>query len=462
MNFILRFILILSLVFSQLTPYSVFFLNLKSKLSTNNTVVATEFTPNIVSVNSVSKGKGIEANDDATIVKDFITVDLEGYATLDVPQSHFKISSSSSSIYKILTYRDNKSKINMSYVKNITANTDIPGYIAKEVADVSTTTNDKKVEVHGDNIEWMVITANNEEDGCKVYVYYTLSENKDTAFWMKVKVAPESEDDTFKEALNKMLDTYGMYYINGTMFDTPTTGYYSDNKISSETNGDTTGYEANSDENTVYKDRGGFVKDADISNNWKDLEIIIDGSKFKLPCNINDFYDKGFKINSELANLDTELHPGLGAELTLINDIGTVVTVYSINESEADRKAIKDCSIVKIKVDKTKFLTLNANGEVTQENNQEASQNTQNSEQPTEQPTESAIVLDHGLILPGGVTWDVYSDDLLKCYGKNCSQQNYTRDTYKYKWTVGTKYMEIQIGTLKGIVSVEISCIYSY
>ena len=119
----------------------------------------------------------------------------------------------------------------MSYVTRMAIGSDIPGYIANDLAKVDTYTNDK-VEEEYNGVQWMKITADKQIDDCNVYIYYTLNKDATSAFWMKVKVKPEADDEVFNTIIEKMLISYNMYAPNGDfIFSTPNTGYYADNNI---------------------------------------------------------------------------------------------------------------------------------------------------------------------------------------------------------------------------------------
>lgn len=232
---------------------------------------------------------------------------MEGYCTLNIPLSHFVINESNCTpTYKQIDYSDNKTRLYMSYITNMSTDTDIPGYISNEVAGVDTVTNDKMPITYG-TYDWVRVKADHQEDDCNIYVYYTLSRDKTSAFWIKAKVSLESDDEKFHDIMEQMLNTYYLYAVSGTIFDTPTTGFYENYDSNDGTVADTSDYQANSDKNNVFKSRGGYVIGADISNNWKDLEIILDGTKFSLPSTVSSFENAGFELNDDTVNRDSDL-----------------------------------------------------------------------------------------------------------------------------------------------------------
>ena len=76
------------------------------------------------------------------------------------------------------------------------------------------------------------------------------------------------------------------------------------------------------------------------------------------------------------------------------------------------------------------------------------------SETSTESEAETTEV-ESTLILPGGITWDVYTDDLVAFYGSSCTRTRMGDGDYLITYTSGDKKMELQMGLLQGIVSVK-------
>ena len=357
MKLLTTLLMCLSLIFSSFNPFAPLTIALMG--DKEQTPTAEENVEPPTEVVEVMPEDTVE--DTGYKIKNFMAMDFEGYCTMDMPQSHFKVHvGSSTNVLRNLIYKDNKTRLTCSYITNIAVDADIPGYITQEVAGVDTVTNGKSEEIYGDNVTWMKVPSTEKEDGCNVYVWYTLNENKSAAFWVKAKVAPDSDGEEFYEVLTKMFNSYNYYqYGSGAIFDTPSTGYYADADFDDGTIGDTSDYRANDRAYTVFQTRGGYIEGANISANWKDLEIIIDGHKFALPCRLNDFYEAGYKVNDlSLANTDLTIFPMNRLKVKLINANGTVVTVTVINESAKDKRHIDDCNIVTILVDRKDFVNM--------------------------------------------------------------------------------------------------------
>ena len=64
----------------------------------------------------------------------------------------------------------------------------------------------------------------------------------------------------------------------------------------------------------------------------------------------------------------------------------------------------------------------------------------------------------HELILPGGITWGVYTDDLKSYYGM-CTQTNYTTVIQMLTWKSGNKQMIIRTEMVHNIKYVQLSCL---
>lgn len=560
MNFVAALLLCLSLILSSLNPFVPATFAFTKKVSDGRTAGDTPTLQNsLVQLGDVPQSNGEETdnttNTDGAYMKanNFVNLDLSGYCTINMPQSHFTLSNSSSDRIKMMTYKDNKTRLTMSYVTDMGSDADIPGFITREQAGVETTTNNRVEETYGDNKTWTKIKAEGREEGCNVYIWYTLNSDKSAAFWVKAKVAPDADCQEFYDAVAGMFDSFSCYYIAGAMFETPTTGYYENYVDNDTTKGDTSDYVSNDRANTVFKDRGGYIKGANISADWKDLEIILDGTKFQIPCSIGDFFEAGFDLNTRDVTTSTLIKKSRTSVVSFINSKGTVIKLTLLNESDMVDKPLDECSVVEILVDSSDFVSIkevvvnekdeakekykererellmeygadipeeyraeldelkklfsnepadeddsesdkeDVNTKSTDAENTETNENAEGtgSEDTSEsddskadendvelkdensdavdKEVESEIPLgtteddlanyDHELILAGGVTWGVYFDDLVSYYGKNCSKVKSSNNTYNCTYTSENKSMSINIGKLKGINRVKLSCI---
>ena len=590
MKFITSFLLSFSLLISSLNPFVPVTAVLKAGSSTKNNKVQETEIDDTNNMASMSENNIEDTSKEGEIkTKNFIDYDFEGYCTLSVPQSHYTINTGTSTeVLKNFTYKDKKTKLTMSYVTNISVDADIPGYITIDVAGVDTVTNGKQEEIYGDNRTWMKVPSTEKEDGCNVYVWYTLSENKTSAFWVKAKVAPDSDDAEFYEVIRQMFNSYNYYqYGSGVLFETPSTGWYAGKDFNNGTIGDTTQYKANDRAFTVFQTRGGYIEGADIAENWQDLEMIIDGVKFRLPCTLKDFYDAGFAINDRSLTEDQlTVPPDNTLKLKLINAKGTVVTVTCKNESGTQRKHAEACSLVTILLDRREFVSMadvdvvslglqkaseeqkeqeqkeqeeqenmdeesenneneDESSENTDENSKENSENNdenesdssdskkeekesdskqkdksneeesdndkENSEDESAEGDEESTdeekkdseetgddndskkgnkvdkaekvdeieeeqeeeklgnitdklelddnYKDHEMIIAGGVTWGVYTDDAITYFGNNVKKTKWNGgEQYKLTWEDSERRMNIVIGILHTIQSVELTC----
>lgn len=456
MKTILNFLLCMCLLFSQMTPFT----PLVSKLNNLNKTEVVEDEPPVQDAEAVTETQPtegeVETEEYSAKASNFITLDMDGYCTLNVPLSHFSVNDSNcTATYKQIDYNDNKTRLYMSYITNMDTTADIPGYITKEVAGVNTVTNDKTPITYG-SYDWVKIKADHQEDGCNIYIYYTLSKDRTSAFWIKAKVAAESDDEKFNDVMTQMLNTYYLYAVSGTLFDTPTTGYYEDYDNNSGTVADTSDYQANSNVNNVFQSRGGYVIGANISNDWKDLEIILDGTKFSLPSTVASFENAGFELNDLSVNItedntrDLDVYRGQTKTLTYKNSNGTVVSLTVYNDDASEIRKFNECQVVAITIDAEKLVDVVA---------------TDSSEVYNDETAASDMTainakdnFNHELILPGGITWGVYTDDLKSYYGM-CTQTNYTTGIQMLKWKSGNKQMIIRTNTVHDIRYVQLSCI---
>jgi hypothetical protein len=455
MSTIVNWLLILSLIVSQLSPFSLVFLKI-SNMQRNNVEVVEEQPIEVVQEPVVEEtGLNVRLNN---------TLDLDGYCTIMIPSEYYEVLTEQSTFTKkVIRYIDNKSKITMSYVTNISRDADVPGYIVKELAEVDTVTNDKYDKDYNGQT-WVVVPAKNQEDKKNIRVYYKLSSDKKTAFWMKIEVYEDSDDEDFDTILTKIIESYNMYYVGETVFETPTTGYYAENSTDGDgTIGNTTEYKANTTENNVYKTTVGFIEDADISYSWRDLEIIIDGNRIDLPCSIQDLYDLDFELNdTRIKDDSTEIQAGKTETVSMTNSNGASVTFTVLNSSNAELKSVYDCTVVKLAVDTSKILILtNDNKDGTTEEETETENGEETTEETeTESSSESKTTSDINdrVILPGGITTEVYTEDLLSYYGTYSSTTPMNSEV-QYVWRSDMKYMKIRAGVVQGIKYIELSSI---
>jgi hypothetical protein len=447
-----------------------------------------------------------------------------------IPSAYFELVKEQSTFTKkIVRYTDNKSKLTMSYLTNISRDADVPGYIVKEAAGVDTTTNLKYEQEIGDKT-WMVVPAEDEIDGKIVTVYYILSSDRYTAFWLKSEVVPDSNDEEYQAVVEKILSSYIMYYSGESVFDVPTTGYYAENPVESDgTISDTTEYKANDEDNNVYKTTVGFDEDADISYDWRDLEIIIDGQRLSLPCTMQDFYNAGFKLNDKkITSGEISIFPGASTTFEVINGKGTIVSLYALNDSNVSAKTIDECNIVRLSMDTSSFISITEsntdsviyNGDSDDNEEDESnSNNDENSEEDDEESSDkddkkttsktssssditsdespsdedeeessddkkdysdsddsalhwtnsadsglldrsdaSELSEDHTVILPCGVTLNIYTEDLIDTYGSNNTSVNEGNEKI-ITWKTDNKYMTIRAGVVQNIKYIELSAI---
>lgn len=360
MKFLTIMFTILTMSFSQLSGFATLAIrNLASTSSSPEPITSVSNTPTETqAVNTVSEDTAQEGGSSHKEVGSFITVELEGYCTIEVPQTHFKDSPNySSTTQKQFLYTDDKSKVRLGFVTNLQDNIDVAGFITQEVAGVDIMTNDKQNVTYGDK-EYVVVNSPDPINGLNVRVYYL--ERPGSAFWARVEVAPDSDDEEFESALAAMFQSIQVYYLDsGSVFETPTTGIYETMEQESSPSDNQDRYTETSMYNTLFGDRGGYVEDADIPTNWTSMQMIVDGEKIQVPCTPQDLYSAGFRVNQSNLATDDDGNYLLAALQTatvnFVNDNGTVIVTTIENESGTDRVKLDDCSITSILVDRANF-----------------------------------------------------------------------------------------------------------
>lgn len=289
-----------------------------------------------------------------------LQIDITGYCNISYPQTHFDMTASSTtdgSNGAQLQYKDNKSRIVMGYTTGIPADTDIPGYITIKKAGVNTTTNNSS-DFTFNNVQWHRIVAVTKDTEQAIYIWYTASEDESSVFWLKASVERSTDGDEFEAALESILNSYDPYYTNDTVFGNPGTGFYKDGKLSSDS--DASEFKKNDSSKTVLNsDQHSFLSDVDISDDWESMEIMIDNTKFTLPCPQSDFYDAGFSMNDRSVNIDNQLAGGSTYSFKIINKYGTVVNLTVANPSTQSVK-ITDCAVVMLSLNTAEFTDLSS------------------------------------------------------------------------------------------------------
>ena len=441
MKTVVSWLLAICLTVPNLSPFSTLMLHFSNSSDTKETT-AENVEGNVESNKELTPTpESVEETETKNTITNSIELDIEGYCTLKIPQSYLKVvESESTNTKKTLQYKDNITKLTMSYTTNIDSGTDIPGYVTNELAKVDTTTNKKTVELYGDNIEWVKIPSDNMEDGCNVYVWYTVSTSADTdkqsVFWVKAKVNTAIDTNELQYILKSMFDSYSMYAVpQGALFNTPDSGYYKDKDTKDNKADNTSNYKANTGENTVFQKETGIIETQEISKDWKDLELVVDNKKISVPCSVDKLYDAGFKVNDSLFATEDEsyrdLYPQTMVDISLVNSNGTVIKATFMNESATEVRKILNCKIFAISIDYTE--------NVSQENN-----NTD---------------IEHNILLPGGVTSGVYKDALIELYGSGYKSIEYRDNEEKLTWTNKEKEIQIGIGKIHTISYVKITCL---
>lgn len=502
MQYIILWLLILCLTFSPFSGLSVGVMNFMSSTTNNEPEVEPEpvIQPTEAPVEE-PQGRKITLNN---------TLDLDGYCTIMIPSEYWTLNQEDSTFTKKITkYKDKKSKIIMSYLVNISDDADIPGYITRESAGLDIVTNSKH-DVEYKSGTWTVIPAEEVIDGCYCTVYYITSKDESTAFWMRVNRHEDTDAEEFEEVITAIIDSYNMYYIGGTVFDTPTGGYYAEHGADDQgIVSDTTDYKKNTQENNVWdSDQQGFDFTADISLRWDSMEIIVDDHKLTLPCTLKDMEEADFKPNDPNVKYDTYfIDAGKSKDILFSNSKGTIVTMTFLNDSNKDLKDISECAAVKIDIDTSSFVavankdvdetnenneeTNEENGEEqttdeqttdeqTKENNEQAEENEQTDEtgeqtgeesgeqteeESEEENTDPVSVMQgekefdsitHSIILPKGIMLNVYTQDIIDSYGEPNDRYR-SESQLIYTWKKDGKYMRLECGAVKNIKHITIS-----
>lgn len=475
MKYVILWLLSLCLTFSPFSGFSIGIMNVMSNVNNAKPEPVIEQEPVDKPAEipvEEPQGRNITLNN---------TLDLDGYCTIMIPSEYFTLRDDSTFVKKSIRYNDKKSKAIMSYVTNISEDADIPGYIVREAAGLDIVTNSKH-EVEYKSGTWMVVPANKEIDNCYPTVYYITSEDETTAFWIRVDRHKDTDEEEFEEVITAIIDSYNLYYIGGTVFDTPTGGYYAENDVvGQEVVGDTTDYKKNEQGNEVW-DSGdtGFDRRAEIASKWDSMEIIIDDNKIKLPCTLKDIEEAGFTPNDNNIKTDTyHIEPDLARDVMCSNEKGTNITLSFYNDSKTELRDISECTVIKIDIDTSEFVAVAPSEEDTSEENtenedgsetdpeSESDESTESDEEDSseEDSTDPESVMNgdrefdnitHSIILPRGILLNVYTQDILDSYGEPNDKYR-SESRLVYTWKKDGKYFTLECGAVKNIKHITMS-----
>lgn len=483
MKSILAFIISFCLAVPQLQPLGICMYKSASNNKDNNVTDSTEDNTLQDSTQQASEVVEPSTEDADSDISTNYTVDIDGYATVNINNTMFtQVAEMSSSTKQVWKYQDQKTRITMSYITNLDSSLDIPGYMCKEVAGIDTLTNSKYEEDHAGKT-WMIIPADKVINDMNCTVYYVLDDDSATAFWMLVQQAPESVSDTeLNASITAIMDSYNCYYSSSTVFKTPTTGYYKDKAEKDNTVAkDTDQYLADSKDNTVHKTNDIGFTGAAISDDWEDMQIILDGVKYQLPNPLSTFLQGGYFLNDYyVTSGKTEIDADTKVDVQLLNNKGTTITATIINTSTTKTRKAMNCAVIKLVVDSAMFVPASkakkiktgkeTDTKTTKKSSKKSKSNNgkKKSSSSKKKSNKKSSTSDHEVIIAKGIDFDIYLEDLLSSFGDDCYYESLGDKMNQYTWKNKDDSMIIITGPVQGIRKLTLSTVanedsyYSY
>ena len=483
MKSILAFIISFCLAVPQLQPLGVCMYKSASSNKDNNVTDSTEDNTLQESTEQASEVVEPSTEDADSNISTNYTVDIDGYATVNINNTMFtQVAEMSSSTKQVWKYQDQKTRITMSYITNLDSSLDIPGYMCKEAAGIDTLTNSKYEEEHAGKT-WMIIPADKVINDMNCTVYYVLDDDSATAFWMLVQQAPESVSDTeLNASITAIMDSYNCYYSSSTVFKTPTTGYYKDKAEKDNTVAkDTDQYLADSRDNTVHKTNDVGFTGAAISDDWEDMQIILDGVKYQLPNPLSTFLQGGYFLNDYyVTSGKTEIDADTKVDVQLLNNKGTTITATIINTSTTKTRKAMNCAVIKLVVDSAMFVPASkakkiktgkeTDTKTTKKSSKKSKSNNgkKKSSSSKKKSNKKSSTSDHEVIIAKGIDFDIYLEDLLSSFGDDCYYESLGDKMNQYTWKNKDDSMIIITGPVQGIKKITLSTVanedsyYSY
>lgn len=484
MKSILAFIISFCLAVPQLQPLGICMYKSASSNKDNNVTDSTEDNTLPDSTQQASEVVEPSTEDADSNISTNYTVDIDGYATVNINNTMFtQVAEMSSSTKQVWKYQDQKTRITMSYITNLDSSLDIPGYMCKEVAGIDTLTNSKYEEDHAGKT-WMIIPADKVINDMNCTVYYVLDDDSATAFWMLVQQAPESVSDTeLNASITAIMDSYNCYYSSSTVFKTPTTGYYKDKAEKDNTVAkDTDQYLADSRDNTVHKTNDVGFTGATISDDWEDMQIILDGVKYQLPNPLSTFLQGGYFLNDYyVTSGKTEIDADTQVDVQLLNNKGTTITATIINTSTTKTRKAMNCAVIRLVVDSAMFVPASkakkiktgkeTDTKTTKKSSSKKSKSgsgKKKSSSSKKKSNKKSSTSDHEVIIAKGIDFDIYLEDLLSSFGDDCYYESLGDKMNQYTWKNKDDSMVIITGPVQGIKKITLSTVanedsyYSY
>ena len=483
MKSILAFIISFCLAVPQLQPLGICMYKSASNNKDNNVTDSTEDNTLQDSTQQASEVVEPSTEDADSDISTNYTVDIDGYATVNINNTMFtQVAEMSSSTKQVWKYQDQKTRITMSYITNLDSSLDIPGYMCKEAAGIDTLTNSKYEEEHAGKT-WMIIPADKVINDMNCTVYYVLDDDSATAFWMLVQQAPESVSDTeLNASITAIMDSYNCYYSSSTVFKTPTTGYYKDKAEKDNTVAkDTDQYLADSRDNTVHKTNDVGFTGAAISDDWEDMQIILDGVKYQLPNPLSTFLQGGYFLNDYyVTSGKTEIDADTKVDVQLLNNKGTTITATIINTSTTKTRKAMNCAVIKLVVDSAMFVPASkakkiktgkeTDTKTTKKSSKKSksSNGKKKSSSSKKKSNKKSSTSDHEVIIAKGIDFDIYLEDLLSSFGDDCYYESLGDKMNQYTWKNKDDSMIIITGPVQGIKKITLSTVanedsyYSY
>lgn len=366
----------------------------------------------------------------------FERYDIEGYAIINVPETHFTLDETKSSKNKkVFTYSFNDiSYIEIKYKTNITED-DIE-HLGTNICGFSEEPTHEKIQC-GDLEAIKLVGGAGSDEYQKIS--WCITKGK-SALVIDGFVAPDVDIVPFSESVESAIAKTSIYYISKTVFSTPITGYWATVDLGNIDNPgqekeDIPGETTENPDNTVGGEYPGTVATDKLTKDWKDMKFILDGNTLYVPCKMSDLIECGYQLKDRDIVGDL-VKPQYKAKLVLYKDNGVTITVLAQNRTDSSLK-LEALDITSISVNREEFGYYTNDSKYTKDSLPE-------------------------LILFGGITWDIKYDTLLEMYGEEFYMKEQSNADYKCTFTQADKTCIIVTDNYKNIDIVEITVDLDY
>jgi len=362
----------------------------------------------------------------------FKRTELDEYGFVELPSSHLTLNKDkSSNKEKVYDYLDGLSYLKIYYKINLTD--DELNSLGRKVCGL--VEEPEYTDYVVGKYQVKELTTSTQYDGFNRKIWCRIKGKSVMVF--DFYTAPGLDTSPINELMQDVLNTINVYYVSGTVFETPSTGYYAsndflDNKDKEEDKQviTTKPVEYENEEGYVGGQYSGTVVTNLVTNDWRDLVLYLDGDKLWVPSRVDDFTNLGYKIKDASAIGDL-VKPGYDSTIVLYKDNGVTIRLKAKNNTDSSLR-VGALEVTTLTIDSDDFGYYSSKSVYSNENLPE-------------------------LILVGGITWDIEAENLTEIIGIDFYKNELGNGDYEFTYKYDNKKMVITTKNYKDIRKIVIT-----